>query len=53
MAMIAELKGSSGAKVWWRKAYDVLSGMGHRGLFISQEDQQSLAKLIQKLSDQV
>ena len=49
MATMGEANGSGDAPAWWRKAYEVLSGMKRRGLFLSPQDEQSLARLEQKL----
>ncbi len=49
MATMAEQTGSVEARAWWRKVYDVLSGMKERGLFVSAEDEQALAQLRQKV----
>ena len=47
--MTAEQTGIDAALPWWRKAYDVLSGMKERGLFVSAQDEQSLAQLRAKI----
>lgn len=49
MAMMAEQTRNDEARAWWRKAYDVLSGMKQRGLFVSAQDEQFLAHLRGKL----
>jgi hypothetical protein len=37
------------ASTWWRRAYDVLSGMKRKGLFISPQDEPFLRRLEEKL----
>jgi len=49
MAMMAEQTRSDDARAWWRKAYDVLSGMKQRGLFVSAQDEQFLAQIRAKI----
>ena len=46
---MAEQTGSVEARACRGKVYDVLSGMKERGLFVSAEDEQALAKLRQKV----
>ena len=48
MAHICESTGSGDAINWWRKAYEVLSGMKQRGLFLSPQDEGYLEHLQQK-----
>ena len=37
------------AQIWWRRAYDVLSGMKRRGVFLSPEDEGFLDQLARKV----
>lgn len=49
MADICEETGSDEAMDWWRKAYEKLSDMKRRGLFISPQDEQYLQYLRSKV----
>jgi hypothetical protein len=49
MAVLSEKSGTGDALEWWRKAYEVLSGMKQRGLLLSPQDEQFLALLRQKV----
>jgi tetratricopeptide (TPR) repeat protein len=51
MASMTEQTGSGDARQWWRKAYDVLSGMKQRGLFVSAQDEQFLSQLRAKIGE--
>jgi len=49
MASIAEQNGQADAMAWWRKAYETLSAMKRRGLFVSPQDAQFFAQLRAKV----
>ena len=49
MGTVSEQAGDAEAAGWWRKAYDVLSAMKRRGLFVSAQDEQFLAQLRAKV----
>jgi len=46
---MTEQTGEGDARTWWRRAYDVLSGMKQRGLFVSAQDEGFLAQLRAKI----
>ena len=45
MAQVCEQTQDQEATQWWRMAFDVLSGMKQRGLFVSAQDEQFLVQL--------
>jgi tetratricopeptide (TPR) repeat protein len=51
MARACEQAKGQEATHWWRMAFDVLSGMKRRGLFVSAKDEQVLAQLRSKLEE--
>jgi len=48
MALVTERTSTDEAREWWRKAFERLSAMKKRGLFISAEDENTLEQLGQK-----
>ena len=51
IAYTLEKAGDQEGKRFWRQAYDVLAGMKQKGLFVSPQDEQFLARLAQKVKE--
>ena len=49
MGKMTEQSQVDNARQWWQKAYDVLSEMQRRGLFVSSQDERFLDQLLNKL----
>jgi len=50
MAVISRQSGTGAALQWFRKAHDALAGMKRRGLFLSPQDEETLARLRAELA---
>ena len=51
MAAMSEQQNAGDARMWWQKAFDVLSAMKQRGLLVSPQDEQFLTQFRAKLSN--